>query len=168
MVEEIFQRFDTIDALRREEDDDVTKCYGLLRVRGEAYLRYEKALIDRLCGEARTVYVTCTTPTGTKEYPVKVVNSPVLQSEIGNALAEAPANPDHPCEFAAIWRYSHWKDELHVSLRASQASTIDLSEVTRQIKGILKGGGHAKASGCSINGSDVKAVFRPSSLASDE
>ena len=64
-------------------------------------------------------------------YKVALVNSPAYKSEVGNILAECEADVD----FAMIWHYEHAKKECWVSIRASQASTLDLSAIAKSLGG---------------------------------
>ena len=97
-----------------------------LRAEGRALLRYQTQLVDRLAARAHPLEVL-----GVR---VPAVNSPVLQSELGERLAGGQP-------FAAIW----WQggDGLaRWSLRSTPAGA-DVSEVARR----YGGGGHRAAAG---------------------
>jgi len=99
-----------------------------LILEGTAILRYQTQLVDFLAKEAEEVDIA--------GHKVLSINSPVLQSELGNRLAQG-----HP--FGAVW-YDQ-KGKRKYSLR-SAADGVDVSEVAKQ----YGGGGHKAASGFSI------------------
>jgi hypothetical protein len=97
---------------------------------GAAVLASERQTVKRLVKHARTV----TWPEG----DVLVVNSPVLQSEIGEALvAVAP----RPLQTALIWYED--EDGRRVNSLRSAPSGADVSEMARK----RGGGGHFHAAG---------------------
>ncbi len=97
-----------------------------LRAEGRALLRYQTQLIDRVAARAHPLEVL-----GVR---VPAVNSPVLQSELGDRLAAGQP-------FAAIW----WQggDGLARWSLRSTADGADVSEIARQ----YGGGGHRTAAG---------------------
>ncbi len=86
---------------------------------------YGKKLIDMLSERA--------TPVKFEGYRTLAVNSPILQSEIGNALVKRGA------PVAIIW--GERRNEIRVSLRSS--GVIDVSKIAEK----YGGGGHKAASG---------------------
>ena len=95
--------------------------------RGEAILSYQEVQTEYLVKNARKIEMG--------GYKVLSVNSPVLQSEIGDRLAQG-----HP--FAAIW--FEREDGAKVwSLRSRPPTGVDVSEVAKK----FGGGGHAQAAG---------------------
>jgi len=99
-----------------------------LILEGTAILRYQTQLVDFLAGEAEEIDMA-----GQK---VLSINSPVLQSELGNRLAQGRP-------FGVVWHDQRGKRKF--SLR-SDAKGVDVSEVAKQ----YNGGGHRSASGFSI------------------
>lgn len=99
--------------------------------RGEAILDHVRVTVDRLVGNAKIV------PVG--GHPVPVVNSPVYQSELGEALCKA--HPDRP--FAAVYYKPSTGVEVW-SLRSRNG--FDVSEVAKS----LGGGGHKAAAGFTV------------------
>ncbi len=99
--------------------------------------------IDSVCAHA--FLTDFTSPNGDK-YKVKLVQSPrTHRSEVGNKLSQ------HGCDFAAMWQYDFMLQEWWVGVRASDESPIDLSLLCQQFK---RGGGHKKAAGFTILGTD--------------
>ncbi|NNM97893.1 MAG: phosphoesterase [Candidatus Dormibacteraeota bacterium] len=108
-----FQTWDTIDIAQ-------------LRSEGRALLAYQRRMVDRIAAHASPVEIL-----GVK---VPAVNSPILQSELGDRLVKG-----HP--FAAVW----WQGAGEVarwSLRSSPAG-LDVSEIAAR----YGGGGHRTAAG---------------------
>jgi uncharacterized protein len=100
--------------------------------RGEAILAYQETQVDYLVKNAREVEIG--------GYKVLAVNSPVLQSEIGEKLAQGRP-------FGAVW--FEREDGARVwSLRSRPPTGVDVSEVAKK----LGGGGHAQASGFTQKG----------------
>lgn len=85
-----------------------------------------------------------------------MVNSPVLQSEIGSALMTKAAPETH---FALIWSFVPEKNETWGSLRTYRPDA-DLSVLSRHIVGTKSGGGHPLAAGCAIGGNRIHGVAR--------
>jgi len=72
-----------------------------------------------------------------KGYNVCIVNcSSELSSDLGNMLALS-----NNVDFAALWRYNHFKEEYYVSLRSN--NKVDVSIIAKE----FNGGGHKNASG---------------------
>lgn len=97
-----------------------------LRVEGRALLRYQRRMVERVAAHAVAVDILGTV--------VPTVNSPVLQSELGDLLAAG-----HP--FAGVW----WQgsgDAARWSLR-STPSGADVSLIAAR----YGGGGHRTAAG---------------------
>ena len=93
---------------------------------GYTILYHNKSMTERICAQARK---------GTwKGYEIYMVNSAVLQSEIGSHLSSS-------CDFVIIWYYDHMRNEYKVSLRSGPE--LDVSKIAR----MWGGGGHAAAAG---------------------
>jgi nanoRNase/pAp phosphatase (c-di-AMP/oligoRNAs hydrolase) len=95
--------------------------------RGEAILTYQETIVDALCRNARETWIG--------GHTVLAVNSPVLQSEIGERLAKDAA-------FGAVW-FVGGNGETYWSLRSRPPVGIDVSEVAKK----YGGGGHVQAAG---------------------
>lgn len=108
-----FQTWDSIDV-------------DQLRVEGRALLRYQRRMVERIAAHAANVEILGTV--------VPAVNSPVLQSEVGDVLAAG-----HP--FAGVW----WQGPGDLA-RWSLRSTPDGVDVSR-IAARYGGGGHRTAAG---------------------
>lgn len=120
-------------ALRSYEMDfqlwDGLAVQDLIR-EGQILLRYQDQLVNKLCSEARVVELN--------GYQVPVVNSGILQSEIGNSLCKQfPQSP-----FAVVYYDS--ESERRYSLRS--IGEFDVSAVAKT----FGGGGHKNASGFSM------------------
>ncbi len=97
-----------------------------LRLEGRALLRYQRRMVERVAAHAFTVEIA--------GYRVPVVNSPVLQSELGDRLAVGRP-------FAGVY----WEGDgaaARWSLRSTPEG-VDVSEVARR----YGGGGHRTAAG---------------------
>lgn len=97
-----------------------------LRVEGRALLRYQRRMVERVAAHAQLVDILGTV--------VPTVNSPVLQSELGDLLAAG-----HP--FAGVW----WQgsgDAARWSLRSTPGG-VDVSLIASR----YGGGGHRTAAG---------------------
>ena len=74
-----------------------------------------------------------------QNYNVCIVNcSSDLTSDLGNILASSDE-----CDFAALWKYNHTKEEYYVSLRSDNKA--DVSLIAKE----FGGGGHKNAAGFS-------------------
>ncbi len=91
------------------------------------------------------------------EYNVLVVNSPILGSELGEAMmATAPAD----IHFAVAWSYDFKSDEIWASARTNRPD-VDLSSVIPRLVGTMPGGGgHPRAAGFSIKGDSIRPTIR--------
>lgn len=98
-----------------------------LRAEGKAILRFQNQLVDEILVQTRRETIA--------GYDVPSVNSPILQSYIGNRLA--PGEP-----FAAIW-FVKPDGRRRYSLRSAPPKGVDVSEIARR----FGGGGHAAAAG---------------------
>jgi oligoribonuclease NrnB/cAMP/cGMP phosphodiesterase (DHH superfamily) len=94
-------------------------------IEGTAILRYQTQIVDFLSDQAEEIEIG--------GHKVLAVNSPVLQSEIGNKLA-------HGRPFGAVWYEQKGKRKF--SLRSTNQG-VDVAEVAQQ----QGGGGHRNASG---------------------
>jgi oligoribonuclease NrnB/cAMP/cGMP phosphodiesterase (DHH superfamily) len=98
-------------------------------VEGHAILRYQQTLIDKILESSRRGYID--------EYECIMVNSPVLLSELGNALLDASDE-----EVAAVW-YQNSQGEVNYSLRSRPHSKVDVAKIAEH----YGGGGHPHAAG---------------------
>jgi len=128
---------------------------------GTHYLEAQMEIVNAVARSAKVAYVTARDPdSGTlREYRIRAVNCPTLQSEIGHAAGTLEIEDGVLPDFAAVWYYTHAADETRISLRRGHPA-VDLSKVAPTIVGVLSGGGHAGAAGCAVKGSDVKSIFR--------
>lgn len=110
------------DLLERLEHD-----FDSCLTAGEAVLRYQQLMVERIAAAAGRLEIA--------GHDVPVVNSPILQSELGHHLSE-----DEP--FAAVWYEHGGDDHIRWSLR-SKPGGVDVSEVAKQ----FGGGGHEHAAG---------------------
>lgn len=134
-----------------------------LTLAGQHYLEAQEEIVDAISRGAKIAYVSTRDPeTGEEtEHRVRIVNSPTLQSEIGNKIGAMEVEPGVLPDFAAVWYYDHGKGIIAISLRRGKGATADLSKIAPTIVGVTGGGGHPAAAGCAIAGCDVKSVFRP-------
>lgn len=103
-----------------------------MRAEGAAMLRYQAALVDRIAGKA----TVCQWAEG----GLLVVNSPVLQSEVGEALyRRAPA----PLKAAAVWHED--AEKTVVSLR-SLLGGLDCAAAAKA----RGGGGHERSASFAV------------------
>lgn len=109
---------------------------------GYAILAYNKTVIRSAIERVRR--------STWNSYEICVVNSSVLQSEIGSHLAPT-------CDFAIVWYYDHSLMKYRVSLR-TEKENVDVSKIAER----FGGGGHKKAAGFLLNSSSsVEGVFWP-------
>lgn len=79
------------------------------------------------------------------DYSVYVVNSPTLQSDIGNyCVNKKDLEGDYICDYAIVWRYNEPSETYYVSFRSR--GDVDVSLIAKQ----YNGGGHNAASGCEL------------------
>ena len=93
-----------------------------------------------------------------REYKVLIVNSAILQSEIGNYLCSSGALTKENAAFVALWHYSYHANETHVSLRTNRKD-VDLSIIAPNLGG-NGGGGHADAAAFSFKGTGICNYFQ--------
>lgn len=98
-----------------------------LKREGQAILRYQRRLVSEIAKLSGRIHLA--------GHTVPCVNSPVLQSYVGNALA-----PGHA--FVLVW-YETADGRRRCSLRAAPPNGIDVSEIAKR----FGGGGHPSASG---------------------
>jgi uncharacterized protein len=98
--------------------------------------------------------ILCTITLPDKKYTVWLTTaSSEYRSEIGNRLSKKMG-----ADFAVVWRYNILSDEWYCSCRASDNSTIDLSQILKP----LGGGGHPKAAGfCIASPNTLRRYFIP-------
>lgn len=105
---------------------------------GALILNYERRLVEKLVKNKRMITI--------QGHLVPSVNSPVLQSEIGEALSQGQP-------FAHVWFEREDGKVVH-SLRASADSKIDVSEIAKQ----FGGGGHSRAAGYTSSSEDTLSL----------
>lgn len=105
----------------------VAQGIGPVAAEGAALLRYQEALVDAICRNAREVTID--------GHCVLAANSPVMQSEVGERLALDRA-------FGVVWSLLN-DGRVAVSLRSRKPAGIDVSEVAKR----NGGGGHFAAAG---------------------
>ena len=109
---------------------------------GYTILHYNNIVMKKICQSARKNLW--------RSYEVCVVNSSILQSEIGSQLAPT-------CDFVVIWYYDHKNMKHKVSLR-TQKNEVDVSKIAAR----FGGGGHKKAAGFTLRPSEsVEKLFWP-------
>lgn len=118
--------FGFFDAFSRRLNDPKTKKDII--VQGRIIIDYEKRMIDRIIKNAEVVEFA--------GYRTLAVNSPVLESEIGNILCHK-----FP-PIAIVWRAKNGK--ITVSLRSN--GKVDVSKIAEK----FGGGGHKAASGFAL------------------
>lgn len=109
---------------------------------GYTILHYNNIVMKKICQSARKNLW--------RSYEVCVVNSSILQSEIGSQLAPT-------CDFVVIWYYDHKNMKHKVSLR-TQKNEVDVSKIAAR----FGGGGHKKAAGFTLRPPEsVEKLFWP-------
>lgn len=83
-------------------------------------------------------------------FRVMIVNSSLLQSEIGNAVA---ANDD--CDIAIVWSYDAFDKSCRLSLRSSKDLDPNLGTIAKQ----FGGGGHIRAAGMKWKSDSIESLF---------
>jgi oligoribonuclease NrnB/cAMP/cGMP phosphodiesterase (DHH superfamily) len=78
------------------------------------------------------------------------VNSPILQSEVGNFLAKKP-----DCDIGLVWNYDHEDHTCRVSLRTFHEKAPDVSAIAKR----YGGGGHTRASGMKWPKDTIETLF---------
>jgi len=147
----LLRNFDTIEQTAHSWTDSYAED---LAKKGKYYLDYQERLTKSLIKKASRAIIQAIIYGEKRSYLCLIVNSSILNSEIGNMLCNL--NPD--IDFAAIWNYRMEDDKIYCSLRATK-QCIDLSKISQGIIGGNKGGGHSKAAAFSINGCNITAVF---------
>jgi len=127
--------FEAMDELSKRQPIETTNYFdehgehhtaSALRDEGATILRANRNMIDGIVNKAREIDI--------QGHKVMCVNSPVLQSEIGNYLSK-----NKP--FAAVWFENELGEKVY-SLRSSE-NGVDVSKIAAA----YGGGGHAKAAG---------------------
>jgi len=112
---------------------------------GSIILEYNKRTIEQTCKHAhdrvfkKSLY---------KKYKTCVVNSPTLQSEIGNYLSS-----DCGYDIALVWYFDHSSNSTNVSIRTGR-NDVDVSEIAKT----FGGGGHKKAAGFRLD-THINEIF---------
>jgi hypothetical protein len=134
--------------------------FKLIAERGKCYLEVENRTIATIAKGARAAKVRAVNPADPagveREYGALVVNTPVMASDVGDYIMRELATPE--VDFAAMWSYAPDEDELWVSLRTTRHS-VPLDQLSKQIVGAVRGGGHPRAAGLTIPGRDITRVF---------
>jgi oligoribonuclease NrnB/cAMP/cGMP phosphodiesterase (DHH superfamily) len=117
--------FETWDRLKNVNPDAISN-------RGAAVNLYKKRLVERAIINTQRVRIDT--------HEVDAVNTNVLDSEIGNALALSNT-------FGVVWRVQG-DGRYRYSFRSAQTSSFDVSELAQK----FGGGGHKKAAGCITDG----------------
>ena len=112
---------------------------------GESMLQYENHLVNAIVRNATTVFIN--------DQLVKMVESPVLKSELGNALVQ-----DLDVKYALIWDYEPDTDMCRVSLR-SNANNPNAANVADVAKALAGGGGHKNAAGFEYSRAKLFAIY---------
>ncbi|OFZ70838.1 MAG: hypothetical protein A2451_14930, partial [Bdellovibrionales bacterium RIFOXYC2_FULL_39_8] len=100
--------------------------------KGKLLLAYDQQNVDSICRQAKLVDF--------EGYQVPSVNTPLLNSDVGNKLLELyPA-----AKFSITW-YMDRDSEIKISLRSN--SDFDVSAIAKK----YGGGGHFSAAGCRVN-----------------
>ncbi|HVE14553.1 MAG TPA: hypothetical protein VNI01_14240 [Elusimicrobiota bacterium] len=144
--------FGQLDALRRNPPS------RRLRIRGALYLRREEQLVAQAAATARRGFLrTRPGPGGAPTYRVAAVNSPLLQSEIAEAVLHAAP----PCvDLAMVWHVAPGGDAIWASLRTARPG-LDLAALAERVLGAVSGGGTARVAGFVAPGADVGVVLAP-------
>lgn len=124
---------------------------------GEILLQEDDKACNMICNRA-TICILRSLTTPELSWKVNLVecSDRSKRSEVGNRLSS-----DEKVDFAAMYTYNIKDDEWWISLRASDSSTIDLSEVVKHFE---NGGGHPKAAGFTIYGKNkqsLRTLFTP-------
>lgn len=148
---ESIDKFSTINLIKKNDDE----YKNILNI-GKILNDDNELNISIICKYAIDCYcVSLKNPS--KKWKCKVVECDFSKkSDVGNRLSS-----DDSCDFAAMFNYNILSNEWWISLRASDKSDIDLTEV---VKHFDRGGGHPKAAGFTIygnNGHTLRTVFQP-------
>ncbi|CAB4389499.1 unnamed protein product [Rhizophagus irregularis] len=93
----------------------------------------------------------------TKQFVVYIINSIIMQSELGNALAKI-----EDADFGLVWNYDAKEKQYVVSLRS-----LDEKADVSQIAKVFGGGGHRNASGFIWEGETIESIFDYDKTASE-
>lgn len=123
---------------------------------GEILLRDDDRIHKNVCNHSIDCYAHSLIDNNIKWKARLVCCGTASVSDVGDILLT-----DELCDFAALFRYEPLRDEWWISLRAHKNSEIDLTDV---VKHFGNGGGHPKASGFTIygsNGHNLQTIFKP-------
>ena len=136
-----------------------------LFVRGTAYLRYEETTVSRISAGARPATVAVRVPgeSEPRAYSVLVVNTPILQSEVGEAIMDKAKPETH---FAIMWAYVHGRNEIWAACRTNRPD-VDLTKIVPYIVGATSGGGLAAAAGFTVLGDSIGAAVKADAVRAD-
>ncbi len=136
-----FNNFNKMEKLYNTPKDSMME---LLIVRGETLIGCKNHEVNQGANMATLAELK----TSNSIYTVRITTVPRQYiSDVGNLVA----NLFNDCDFAAIYWYDPSTKKCNVSFRASDDSTINLSDVMR---GLPNGGGHPKAAAFSFIGFD--------------
>ena len=153
---EVGMFIETLDELLMYTPDQIEKFYDI----GKQIQNVDNAMIDRICKCAEKCILKIPLeklqvqpmPEGTpcKEIPVIAVNSPIMRSEVGNALIERALTSfenEEKYEVAFVYRFSLEEDQWWISIRTGKNGP-SASEICSK----FGGGGHQGASGMTYRG----------------
>ncbi len=125
-----------------------------LNERGAQINQFRNQLIEKESKKA----IHCTFQFNDKSFNVWLYSGPEdLRSDIGNALMQINFKNGLRPDFAVNWRYDLASNEFWLSMRGEEWSP-DLSVICKE----YNGGGHPKASGCSLPASiPLRTIFVP-------
>jgi oligoribonuclease NrnB/cAMP/cGMP phosphodiesterase (DHH superfamily) len=130
-----FQEFDKI--VERFESNSHVFAHA-----GGSMIKYRDSLVDKICQKKEIVHLRIWDKNKdvSYEYTVPIVNSSVLQSEVGNKLSKG-----YP--FSVVFFEDLNSEKIVYSLRSDgdNPNSIDVSEVAK----MMGGGGHKNAAGFS-------------------
>lgn len=122
--------------------------------KGALINKFRNQIIDKECKKA----IHCTFNYEDIVYNVWLYSGPEdLRSDIGNALMQINFNNGIKPDFSVNWRYDVQSHQFWISMRGEEWSP-DLSIICKK----YNGGGHPRASGCSIDGNlPLRTIFIP-------
>jgi oligoribonuclease NrnB/cAMP/cGMP phosphodiesterase (DHH superfamily) len=134
--------------------EQINKLIEDMNERGNQINKFRNELIEKETKKA----IHCTFQFEETLYNVWLYNGPEdLRSDIGNALMQINFKNGLKPDFSINWRYDVKTHEFWLSMRGEEWSP-DLSVICRK----YNGGGHPKASGCSMSGNiELRSVFVP-------
>ncbi len=134
--------------------EDENSIINSIKERGIQINKFRNQIIEKETKKA----IHCTFIFDETLYNIWLYNGPEdLRSDIGNALMQINFKNGLKPDFAVNWRYDVKTHEFWLSMRGEEWSP-DLSIICKK----YNGGGHPKASGCSMSGNiELRSVFVP-------